>query len=420
MSFPDQIFLLCFLLIVGVPTASLANPAVGNTSETLSSSDLISTARKVDYGSPELTATVEGRTSIAKQRVEGREAFSELKKRGDAIIDAILFELKKDEDQGILYNHFREECLSLFIEINTEKSRKARKEACLCLLTPNRSVVERDLGRPRAEENRLGIEGIRGLELDEDLLPLVLRYVTRERVLSEALDALQDDPSDKYSDRKVQAILEGLSVVEKWENANCRLGNTPYAFGNRADNHYWRSIQVLCALKGQDVNGEISSRIASLPDSTPKDCLVTALANRGEFHNQRSALVALLQNQRNRTFPHLRVEAVKAFELSGEKEDLPFLQELAGSDPYCYEDYLGLPRHERWKDEYINLTMDQIEHPDGYFLPKQVVLKGTPTPQKITYPIREAAKKAIQAIEARTGDEGKSATPKPESGEREK
>jgi hypothetical protein len=134
MSFPDQIFLLCFLLIVGVPTASLANPAVGNTSETLSSSDLISTARKVDYGSPELTATVEGRTSIAKQRVEGREAFSELKKRGDAIIDAILFELKKDEDQGFfITTSEKNACRCLLRLIRKNLVRLEKKPVFVCL-----------------------------------------------------------------------------------------------------------------------------------------------------------------------------------------------------------------------------------------------------------------------------------------------
>ncbi len=377
---------LCFLL-----SQILAEVVVNNTGN----------SEKIDSLISLISESSDGRNG------DGRNvtAIKELIVYGDASVDAICARFKDSIPSGNTRQAQRSSVNRILCGINTPKARQARKNLFLPLLD-----------NERFEMRRSGIQCLRGLELDQDLISKVLLRLQNEYLRDDVLELLTADPSTNFSKEKVRAIVQSmLSMVGK---PSMELGHRSWegkGIGSLADTIFNRHVWTLSRMKGVDV--AIRDEMVVHSDGIVRDLLKISLGLRGDMKSGREPMKSFLMNSEYRTLPNNRLSCVEAFNKFGDKTDLPFLQEIASSDPYCVEEYAYYQKCEKWRDEYINRTELQIKNESTSFAPLQTVDKKQ-NPTKVTYPIREAAKKAIEVIEARTEAEGKSAAPKPESAER--
>jgi len=251
-----------------------------------------------------------------------------------------------------------------------------------------------------------GLSGISGIALDAELFQKVRKYLTHPypALRNSALFVISDDPSPDLAEEKVQAMVELLHGVKDIPDANLKIWEFEHMNrGNVADSHYSRYVSVLWQITGSDA--ALRKQMAAAPEGIVRHCLALALAWRDHVEEVRATLQSFLKDSNYRTMSNLRQRCVDAFRTYGHPQDIPFLKELAASDPYCLDVYRGGVSGflEKWGDEYINLTKDQRDNPKEWFYPEMGELMGfQPKPAETTYPIRLAAKLAIKAIEDRT------------------
>jgi hypothetical protein len=333
-------------------------------------------------------------------REEQLNASRELSRMGDSVVEILVEQIKKGKD-----GDFRDRLETILSRINTQKAREMRKNL-------NRGRLDSKSGYVVNE----GLIGIKDIELDADLLTKVTACLKNPYRMQDALDVLAADPSSNFPTEKVQAITE--SMLAQAGKPGMKFGYRNFegaGIGSVADSIYRKHVWTLSRMKG--VDEALRNEITTQPEGIVRDLLKIALALRGDMKSERESLKTFLKNPEYRTLANNRLFCVEAFNKFGDKSDLPFLKELADRS-LLVEEYDFFPKCEKWGEEYINRTKDQIEYEKDAFAPKQTMCPEKQIPTKVTYPIREAAKKAIQAIEARTEAEGKSAAPKPESAER--
>ncbi|HPS02888.1 MAG TPA: hypothetical protein PLA90_15220 [Candidatus Sumerlaeota bacterium] len=336
-------------------------------------------------------------------REEQLNASRELSRMGDSVVEILVEQIKKGKD-----GDFRDRLETILSRINTQKAREVRKNL-------NRGRLDSKSGYVVNE----GLIGIKDIELDADLLTKVTACLKNPYRMQDALDVLAADPSSDFSTEKVQAITQ--SMLAQVGKPGMKFGYRNFegaGIGSVADSIYRKHVWTLSRMKSVDET--IRNEIGVQPEGIVRDLLKIALALRGDMKSERESLKTFLKNPEYRTLANNRLFCVEAFNKFGDKTDLPFLKELANSDPYSVEEYDFFPKCEKWGEEYINRTKDQIEYEKDAFAPKQTMCPEKQIPTKVTYPIREAAKGAIRAIEARTGGDGKSTAPRPESAERRK
>jgi hypothetical protein len=271
-----------------------------------------------------------------------------------------------------------------------------------------------DQGKPYA----YALSAIEGIELNQELFDKVCSFLEKKAFMNTALRVLAAAPSTNLTEEKVAAICNSLGEIEKQPDRNrATRDNMLKAIFNKTDQYCIPHIDALVKMPG--ANSAIRTRIEQQTEGITRQCLRIALANRGDIPTTRESLSAFLKDPEYRACVVLRIRAVEGYSKGGEIQDLPFLRELATTDPFKEEWELAPdgPRWHKWGEEHINLYKEPAEYRRYYEAEKERI---RPERFLTRYPIREAAKGAIQAIEARTENEGKSATPKPESGEREK
>jgi len=250
-----------------------------------------------------------------------------------------------------------------------------------------------------------GLSGMRRIALDLDLFEKVRKYLTHPdpALQDRALSVIADDPSPDLAEEKVQAVVELLRGVKDIPDGGLKKREQGHMGpGNGADSHYSRYVWYLWQITGSDA--ALRKQMASAPEGIVRHCLALALAWRDHVEEARESLQSFLKDSNYRTMSNLRQRCVDAFLTYGHPQDIPFLKELAASDPYSVDVYRGGVSGflEKWGDEYINLTKDQRDNPKEWFYPEMGELMGfQPKPAETTYPIRLAAKLAIKAIEDR-------------------
>lgn len=304
------------------------------------------------------------------------------------------------------FSRFEPESLAATTYINMMKKR-GNKNACRIFLVPD-----------QGKSYGYALCAIEGTELDRELFDKVCSFLTRDNFRNDALQVLATDPSTNLTEEKVVAICNSLVEIEKQPDRNrATRDNMLKGIFNTTDRYCVPHIDALVKIPGAD--SAIRTRIEQQPEGITRQCLRIALANRGDIPATREFLAAFLKDPEYRACVVLRIRAVEGYSNGGETRDLPFLQELAATDPFKEEWELALdgPRWHKWGDEHINLYKEPAEYRRYYETEK----KRIPSERfRTTYLIREAAKKAIEAIEARAANEGKSPAPKPESAERRK
>ncbi len=330
----------------------------------------------------------------------------------------ILSEMNKPRADNILldlawgrntFSKFEPESLAAITYIDMMKKR-GNKDACRIFFVND-----------RGKSYGYALRAIEGTELDRELFDKVCSFLTRDNFRNDALRVLAADPSTRFTEGKVAAICNSLEEIEKQPDRNRTRKNMLNKMFNKTDEYCVPHVVALAKIPGAD--SAIRTRIRQQPEGIARQCLWIALGNRGEITASREALTAFMKNPEYRESSILRRYAVEGYAKGGETQDLPFLQELAETDPYKIERGYQLgpdgPQWYKWGDEHINQTPEELKKPDE-FLNRYEEAKKQIAPNKFieNYPIREAAKSAIRAIEARAANEGKSATPKPESAER--
>ena len=194
------------------------------------------------------------------------------------------------------------------------------------------------------------------------------------------------EESDKLVREKVCAIVESLKTVEQLPCAHDRFQYD--RLGTFADVLYDGLIGALIDMKGalptlREVSCELTGK--------PKICLTVAMANKGDasvkfgLHD-----ILTLPTMLERTT--IRLHAVRAFEIIGTIDDLPFLQKLAETDPV--ELLINTTNHRGFEmidGRTINNSGKRaaIRHEFDKSWEKAI----------LRYPIREAAQRAIKVIE---------------------
>ena len=269
-----------------------------------------------------------------------------------------------------------------------------------------------DRGKPYG----YALSALEGIELDRELFDKVCSFLERKTFTNTALQVLAADPSTHLTEEKVTAICHSLVEIEKQPNRNrATRDNMLKGISNKTDQYCIPHIDALVKIPGAD--SAIRNKIEQQPEGIARQCLRIALANRGDIPATREFLTAFLKDPEYRACVVLRIRAVEGFAKGGETRDLPFLRELAATDPFKEEWELAPdgPRWHKWGDEHINLYKEPAEYRGYYEAEKKRI---PPERFRTTYRIREAAQKASQAIETRTGGDGKSVASKPESVER--
>lgn len=353
-------------------------------------------------------------------------ATQELARMGDPAVDRIIDELRRATDVSYVSG-----CEALRL-IGSEKSQNALLDMAL-----GRNGFEPDSNAARIyvemmEERKdkaackvlltstdrdvlfEALRGIWGVELDADSFEKVrkcLKYQggTMASILRErSIGVIAADPSSNLVEEKVQALVESLATVKDVPEGQYKKPNFEgEGIGNLADNLYHVHVSALAGMKG--VDSALRSRIAAAPEGIGRNCLMIALAKRGDMAGTRESLKAFLKDPEYRTMSMLKRDCLDCFLRHGEERDVAFLTELSTSDPYQVEEFNHFPgSYEKWGDEYMNLTKDQEEEPEIRFAPKVTMLVwGEKTkPRKTTHPIRMAAQSAIKAIGAREKKDG--------------
>lgn len=327
---------------------------------------------------------------------EQMRASGELVRMGDSVVDVLIKRIKTERE-----SIFRDRIETVVNRMNTPHSIDLRKNMNRTRLASKSGYVVNE-----------GLIGIKDIELDADLLTKVTACLKNPYRMQDALDVLAADPSSDFPTEKVQAITQ--SMLAQVGKPGMKFGYRNFegaGIGSVADSIYRKHVWTLSRMKG--VDGAILNEITTQPEGIVRDLLKIALALRGDLKSERESLKTFLKNPEYRTLANNRLFCVEAFNKFGDKTDLPFLKELANSDPYCVEEYDFFPKCEKWGEEYINRTKDQIEYEKDAFAPKQTMCPEKQIPSKVTYPIREAAKGAIRVIETRGAADVKQATQKP-------
>lgn len=254
------------------------------------------------------------------------------------------------------------------------------------------------------------LHAIEGIELDRELLTKVIELLGKRAHIEDAVQVLAADPSISFVEEKVQALVKSIEAIPGIP------GKLPFGGEMRPlteeDSLYCAHVRALGQLKGADE--PLRQCLEKTTDTRVRHCLMIALALRGDLASARESLQSFLKDPEYRTLVGMRSLCVKeCFSKYGEKQDLPFLKEFSETDLYNQERdtrFASIYWH-RWGNEYINLK--EREARDPYFIEthQENLAQAGADVVKIIYPIREAAKKAIEAIEAREkGQAGKEET----------
>ncbi len=256
------------------------------------------------------------------------------------------------------------------------------------------------------------LRAIEGIELDRELLTKVIELLGKRAHIEDAVQVLAADPSISFVEEKVQALVKSLEAIPGIPG-KLRFGGEMRPL-TEEDSLYCAHVRALGQLKGADE--PLRQCLEKTTDTRVRHCLMIALTLRGDLASARESLQSFLKNPKYRTLVGMRSICVKeCFSKYGEKQDLPFLKEFSETDLYNQERdtrFMSIYWH-KWGDAYINLRQSDAQNPHFQEIHREEIARLEPGVIKIIYPLREAAKRAIQAIETRVAADVKQATQEP-------
>ena len=353
-----------------------------------------------------------------KQKEKLNEATDGLSAMGDIVIDPIINRMKRENDpqkRTLLGNR----AVEVIGKIGTPKAREVLADMIF-----NRNGLEegfkfknligtylrmvkntRDVKSKIVASELLKLSNnidftervlnvLPGVPVDAELLNQLERLLLAKQyhpvinitLRLKAARILAADISGKFVRKKVFAIVKSLKTVEQLPCAHDRFQYD--RLGTFADVLYDGLIRALIDIKGslptlQVISNELTRK--------SKTCLIIAIANKGDA-SVKDELRDIVNNPDLIERTTIRLHAVRAFEKIGTVEDLKFLNKLAETDPVellintnshrCIEMIDGRPVNNSGKRAAIRNEFDKSW--------EKAIVK---------YPIREAAQRAITAIE---------------------
>lgn len=279
---------------------------------------------------------------------------------------------------------------------------KDKKEIATLLESPNLSPVHGEI-----------LLTLKGVDVDDKLLKTLNPWLMGSSFYfrRDSLSILAADPSPEKADDKLRAILQSMRTIEQLQ---IPLGDSTakvydrYVYdrpGTYADVLFEAATNALIQAK---TSKQFFAEQTDSLSGTPRFWAMTARANRGDasVHAELKTIVS-----DPNLFPRMRLRqlGVQAFSKIGTLIDIPWLKQIADSDPYRIHLYLSSSRMFEWVDQ----TMVNNTGPRAPMLPEEEI---TPRSMSVLYPIRSAAQEAIKAIEVKSaktmsvplGEKGKS------------
>lgn len=309
-----------------------------------------------------------------ERREELQEAIAKLASMGDAVIEPIMREFKR-HDQTFAFRHkavqvfeamktpkARETLLRIALGETIEQTKSLKEWAARAYITSleDRAEARQLLVSPDTGVLNKVLLALRGEPVDRALLSRVAEIVEwNDLPLCWASAAvLAADPTWRYIGEKCSLLVKAVTAVPRIPRADEIYPHSHYTYAETTYSHY---IDALYKMRGAEPHLRyLTPRTFSRSDRV-RECLLIARARRGDV-SVRDGLIQILQDPRAEMF---RAWAALGLGRIGTELDLPLLRRVAESDP--------------------------LERDRGI---------SVPLPDRQFFPVREAAKQTIQALES--------------------
>jgi hypothetical protein len=214
------------------------------------------------------------------------------------------------------------------------------------------------------------MSALRGGPVDDTLLQTLAKLLQSKSLSSRliATDVLADAPTPDHAEGKLQLVLGSIATAREIDNPD-RPGH--HGSHTEVERLYYHFINGLKRMQGI---GELLSKAEADATGLTQICVVLARGERGDQAARTGVLKVLVTPEAGL----LRARAALALEQIGRVEDLPVLRKVAETDPLSREQTHRVPG----EDETF-------------------------------FPVREAARRTILAIEARSPAESDEPTATP-------
>lgn len=255
---------------------------------------------------------------------------------------------------------------------------KDRREARVLLCATNPLVVHSGLLHLRREP------------IDRDLLEDLQRLLQSRssHVRLGCASVIREAPANEYPLETVRAMMASMETIYSVEDATDfqRYAGEPISTSTVAGDLFLRFIK--CMAFTPTIPSDILRQLTPRDRSPVRDSLIVARASGGESGLREE----LMHIARTSEEDGIRFAALEVFHFRGTSEDIPFLQEVARTDPFVVT---LTDRERQWMEERLR---EWIDSNSGRELPPGVPREFP----RDFYPLRWYAEfTAIRAIRAR-------------------
>jgi serine/threonine protein kinase/Flp pilus assembly protein TadD len=308
------------------------------------------------------------------------QAATNLKPVADDAVDEIMRAFNRD-NQAFAYRH---RAVQLLQRLNTTKARaslldislgrsaegltsmKEWASAAYIRIAPDPTAIRKLLASDDSSVLGNALRALKGVAVDEELLRrlIELAIFKAEEPNSQSLtrilaaDVMAADPSGRFAERKIAAIVAAIGQVAKMPDAD---KVQKLSLGTNSEVSYWRYLRALVEMRGAE---EALRKASGRSEPLVRDLLAIARAQRGDT----AALGDMRRIVEDRQAGLRRAWAAEGLAVVGGPDDLPLLKKLVQSDPL---------ERERMTDV------------------------GPPDRKNTYFPVRDAARDAIRQIESR-------------------
>lgn len=333
------------------------------------------------------------------RRAEMDQAMAELRAIGDGAIEPLMVELRRSHMSA----HFRHRTVGLLRSIGTPKAREGLLQIALGQYSPRefgsgwaarkyveimqeQSDAKKLLVSNDTDVQAVALSALRGVSVDIELLTRLEGFLQSDHYLrASAAKVIATDPERTLVQQKVSALVRSLETVEQLPRAGEKYQYD--RVGTLADNVFYQLTDSLSKTRGTEhyLHAETSKAQGNV-----RLCLTITRGHRGDT-SVKGELYNFLKDSKARTMTLMRCSALQAFEVVGTVDDLPFLQGIAETDSLEVVDFGG-PLFEILDGKIVN-TGERM---------RPIPVKTHPNWSRARgYPVRSAAKRAIEAIEKR-------------------
>jgi len=333
-------------------------------------------------------------------------AIEELAAMGDDVVDWL------DRQYRAPIVAPQHKIITVLAMIGTPKARESLLNIAIAKYDPNRTSCStwaaRNLVRIAPEKETaiqllksddprvidVGLQNLHGVSIDSTLLASLGRFLQStgyNPVMNYAMRehaglVIAKDSSSSLTGEKVRAIVDSIRSVENMPTANEKFQSD--VAGTLADLMYRSLIGVLARI--EDADSYLRNAREGL-SGKPRLAVVIALALKGDS-SVKGELCNMLQDPSVASLTNMRWHGIRALGGIGTKEDIPFLERLSKEDPLEIVDFNG-PIFEMVNGRYVNtgsrMATIKVESDPAWMTARR------------SYPIREVATQAMQAIEKR-------------------